>query len=193
MGAAGRPGGRNDGLGTGQGGLGVLAVRVRDPQVVAAARLGDIGHARGKSAGRAGQLLVNPVGQAVGRQTQVGRRHGVPEVAFFLAFDRVPQTGPHVVTAIGQAGDRTGHQGLGRHLPPGRPIGSAQLVHGGGARVQPLELAAALQIGLHDAGQLVGRRGFALERHDHHGQLGRAHARDFHPKLRPGRRGQGAA
>ena len=129
----------------------------------------------------------------MGRQAQVALWHHVALAAQILGLDHIPQTETHIEAPIGEADDATGHQRVGRLLPPHTHVGAAGLVQHGACCIHRTELPAALQVGLHDGRNLLGRLRFATEWRDHDGQLGQADPGDLDTELRQSRQGRGAS
>jgi len=188
--AAGRPGGRDDGLGARERGLGVFAVGVGDPEAVASARFGHVGEARGKNAALAREFFVDEVGDAVRHQAQVALRDDETLPAEVLPAHHVPEAKAHVVAPVGQARDAARGERVGSLLPPRREVGARHFVERRARGIDAAKLPAALQVGLHDRGDLLRRLCLTTKRHDGHGQLRQPHARDFDAKLRQRRQGR---
>ncbi len=145
--------------------------------------LGHIGDAGGKHALFTGDLLVNEVGHAVGRQAQVLCAHRIAQAAEVLPAHHVPQSETHVEAAIGQLGDAAGEQGVGPALAPGAEIGAGGFVQTASDGVDKAELAAALQVGAHDGGDVFAGSLVAAKTHGRKRKLGEANAGHFNPKL----------
>ena len=184
-----RPRGRDDGLGTRQCGLGVLAVGIRHPQAVAGAGLGHIGNASREDTALAGELFVDEVGNAVRDQAQVALRNDKTLPAQVLPLDHIPQAKAHIKAPIGQPRDAASGQRIRTFLAPQRDIWPCGFVQRGASSVNGAELPAALQVGLHNGGNFLGGLRLTPKRSDGDGQLGQPDAGDFHSEL--SKRGNG--
>ncbi|EWS54447.1 hypothetical protein X551_02739 [Methylibium sp. T29] len=176
------------GFGAGQRGLAALAVGVGHPQREATAALGDVGDARREHAFLAGELLVDGVGDAVGREPQIAGRDRIALAAEVTALHHVPQTVAHIETAIGQARHRAADQRIGAAAAPvaHRRLGTFVEHHAGGVEIA--EHPAALEIRPHDGAHRLRRLLLVAELHDGDRQLRGADAGDLDAEL--GQRGR---
>ena len=184
--AGGRPAGRDDRFRTGQSSLGVLAVRVGNPEVVTPAHLGHIGNAGRKDPFVTGQGFVHVVSDAVGGQTQVAGHHGVAGAAQVLGLDHVPEAKTHIKTPIGQPCHAAREQRIRPALTQGREVRARGFIQGL-ACSQGAKQPTALQVGLHDAGNPLRRPLFPTKGRERDRDLGQAHTRDIDPELGLGR------
>jgi hypothetical protein len=185
LGAVGRPGRRDDRLARGQCGLVVGAVGIGDLQFVAAGALHHVGDARGEHAGFASELLVDEIGDAVGRGAQLRPCMQVGRVAQRCLLLYVGQAHAGFVAAIGGR----------RHAATGDDIGAARLevcirrcgvVGQRNPGIDQAEQAAAFKVGAHHRGQGLADDALAGEFGDGHRQAVGAGAGDFHRELRSG-------
>uniref|UniRef100_A0A7S4D5R6 Uncharacterized protein n=1 Tax=Heterosigma akashiwo TaxID=2829 RepID=A0A7S4D5R6_HETAK len=181
--AIGRPGRRDDRLGAGQRHLGTLAVRIGHDEAVARPGLGDIGHASREDPLVTGELFVDDVGDAVGRQPGIVRQHGLGLTDELRALDDIPELEADVQPAIGEFGDRAGDQGIGLAGPPIGPDRAAGLAQAA-RRVDAAELATALQVRTDDGRDRLRRLGLIAEVNDGQRHAGAANAGDVDAHLR---------
>ena len=152
----GRPVGRNDGLGAAEHRLGVLPIGVGQPQVVTTTRARGVRNARGKHAGHTGHSLENIVGDAVGRRAQVLRGDGVADTAQTLVAQHVPQTVTHIPSTAGQGVDTADHHHVHATAAPRAQVGLAAFIQRAMRQTHMQKLAAALQVGSNDGGDVLG-------------------------------------
>jgi hypothetical protein len=129
----------------------------------------------------------------VRRQPQVAGGDRIALAAQVLRAHHVPQAKAHVVAAVGEAADAAHHQRVGAGLAPRCDVQPAALVERAArACIDGAELAAALEVGLHDGTDFLRRLGVAAERRHRDRQLRQANARDLDPELGPGGQRRGA-
>ena len=122
--AVGRPGGRNNGLGTAERTLRTLAIRIGHPQVEILSAFGDIRNACGEDAFVTCQLLVDVIGNFVRCKTQISLHHRLALGAHILAPHRIPQVNTHIKTSVSQSADTAGQQRVGILLAPVGKVGA---------------------------------------------------------------------
>jgi hypothetical protein len=104
--------------------LGILAVRIGNPQAVMSTGLGHIGNAGGENAFLARELFIDVVGNAVGHEAQIAGGDREALTTQVLALDHIPKAEAHIPAAIGQTRDAAGRQRIGTLLAPQGHIGT---------------------------------------------------------------------
>ena len=171
--------------------IGSLAVGVGHPQRVALGGLRHIRDAGREHALLAGELFVDVVRDAVRHEAHVGFDDGVRLTAEVLPTHGVPQLEAHIDASVGQLAQAAGHQRVCTAATPILRHRAGGFVERRVAHVDPAELTAALQVGTHDRGDLLGPSRLPAEGCDRDRELGGAHAGNIDPELRQrGARGQ---
>ena len=181
---------RNDGLRTGERRLGVLAIRIRNPQTVVRTGLGDISDTGGENTFLTRELFVDVVGNAVCNQAQIARSDRKTLTTQVLALNNIPQAKAHIPATISQAGHAAGGQRVRTLLAPLSHVGARCFIKCHARGIHAAELAAALQISLNNGGNLLRGRALCLEWGNCNRQLCQAHACYLNPELGQCRNGR---
>ena len=122
-------------------------------------------------------------------QAQVALRNDKTLPAQVLPLDHIPQAKAHIKAPIRQPRDAASGQRIRAFLAPQRDIWPRGFVQRGASSVNGAELPAALQVGLDDGRDFLGRLRLTAKWSDGDGQLGQPDAGDFHSEL--SKRGNG--
>ena len=100
----------------------------------------------------------------MGHQAQIGLGDHIALASEILGVDHVPQAESHVKAAIRHAGDAAGGKRFRRAFTPDGQIGPRGLVELRSGAIHTHKNPAALQVGLDNGGNFLGRLRFAAER-----------------------------